>query len=146
MDTGMFREKATSERRAHALEAVRRMGYESRVTSLTLDKNSFELNLINQGVAPFHHPRPARLGILHPSGTDPKKETPLSNKLTGLLPGQSAAWTIQIPSPVTPEFIMLPQIPNPLKNRKPVRFTNRTQDTHRDGWLTLIGNPLSAGN
>jgi hypothetical protein len=41
---------------------------------------------------------------------------------------------------------MLPQVQNPLKNRKPVRFTNRTQDTHRDGWLTLIGNPLSAGN
>ena len=45
MVTGMFREKATSERRAHALEAVRRMDYESRVTSLTLDKNSLELTL-----------------------------------------------------------------------------------------------------
>lgn len=41
---------------------------------------------------------------------------------------------------------MLSQLPNPLINSKPVRFANRTQDTHRDGWLTLIGKPLSGGN
>lgn len=90
MDTGMFREKANPERHARALEAVRRMGYESRVTSLTLDKNSLELTHINQGVAPLYHPRPAHFGILHPSGTDPKEEIHLSNKITGALPGQSA--------------------------------------------------------
>lgn len=146
MDTGMFREKAKPERHARALEAVRRMGYEFRVTSLTLDKNSLELTLINQGLAPFYHPWPARLGILHSSGTDPMKEIPLSNKLIGILPGQSAVWKIPLPNPFIPESIILLQVPNPMKNGKPVRFANRTQDTHRDGWLTLIGKPLATGN
>lgn len=41
---------------------------------------------------------------------------------------------------------MLLQVPNSLRNGKPVRFVNRTQVTHRDGWLTLIGKPLSAEN
>jgi len=48
MDTGMFREKANPGRHARALEAVRRMGYQSRMTSPTLDKNSLELTLIGK--------------------------------------------------------------------------------------------------
>lgn len=146
MDTGMFREKAKPERHARALEAVRRMGYEFRVTSVTLDENSLEVTLINQGVAPFYHPWSARLGILDPPGTKPMKEILLPNNLTVILPGQSATWKIQLPSTVTPESTILLQVPNPLKNGKPVRFANRTQDAHCNGWLTLIDKPVPAGN
>jgi hypothetical protein len=145
MDTGMFREKAKPERHARALEAVRRMGYEFRVTSVTLDGDSLEITLVNQGIAPFYHPWPACIGILDPSGNNPLKEIPISNRLTEVLPGESAVWRIQLPSPVPPEPVILLQVPNPLKNGKPVRFANRTQDAHRSGWLTLIGKPIPAG-
>jgi hypothetical protein len=146
MDTGMFREKASPERHARALQAVRRMGYEFRVTSVALDGTSLEVSLINQGVAPFYHPWPARIAIIHPPGTDTGKEIPIPNTLTGILPGESAVWKIQLPSPVPPNAAILMQVPNPLKNGKPVRFANRTQDAHRDGWLTLIGKPIPTEN
>ncbi len=142
MDSGMFREPAKPARLGRALEAVRRMGYEFRVTRVEIEGRVLRVTLTNQGVAPFYHPWKARFRLLAADGkTATEQESP--HALTGILPGESAVWEQALPGDQPEKMTVLMQVPNPLPNGKPVKFANRAQDADRDGWLTLT--PAQAG-
>jgi hypothetical protein len=144
MDTGMFREKAPPERLRRALAAVRRMGYEFRVTRVEKSGRSLQVTILNQGIAPFYLPWKARFLALDAEGKPLGKEIASEHVLTGLLPGESAVWALELPEQAASAAKVLLGVPNPLPKGRPVRFANQSQDADRDGWLTLTPGPADA--
>ncbi|MCU0796723.1 MAG: hypothetical protein MUF31_12410 [Akkermansiaceae bacterium] len=137
MDSGLFEKKPTPERKARALEAVRRMGYEFRVGSVTLHGRKLEVTVHNQGIAPFYHPWRASLLILGPDGREIGGEIRTAHALTGILPGQSRVWEFDLPAAPSGDSKILLRVANPLPKGKAVGFANRSQNAHREGWLSL---------
>lgn len=139
MDSGMFREPATPERSKRAMAAVRRMGYEFRVTGVTLEGRRIKVTLVNQGVAPFYHPWKVVFRELDGKGEPLGPDLDSKHAVQGLLPGVPVTWeqtlgdTRENGGP--PRVLM--QIRNPLEGAAPVRFANASQDADADGWLTL---------
>lgn len=140
MDSGMFRESAEPARLGRAMAAVRRMGYEFRVTRVEIEGRELRVALTNQGVAPFYYPWKARFRLLAADGNT-AAELVSPHALTGILPGESVVWKLELPGNASREMKVLMQVPNPLPNGKPVKFANRSQDTELDGWLTLTPTP-----
>ncbi len=137
LDSGMFQEKPSPQRHAKATAAVRRMGYDIRVTEVMFEAGIIRVTLLNQGVAPFYYPWKARFLVLDAAGQTVGAETGSEHSLRGVLPGESVTWEQKLATPAGSGVRVLMQVPNPLKTGKPVRFANRLQDADREGWLTL---------
>jgi Domain of unknown function (DUF4832) len=142
MDTGMFREKPNDSRRERAEAEVRHMGYEFHVPVVRVSNNEdslqIELEIVNRGVAPFYYDWPAEYGLI--ANGSVVRTFQSSGKLTGLLPETAArSWRDTLNTTDLPErnYVLAIRIPNPLPNGLPIRFANKTQDEHLDGWLSL---------
>ena len=147
MDSGMFHKPVSPARRQRALESVRRMGYDFRVTTARLNRQenrrlTVELTVINQGVAPFYRNWPLELGWLDRSTGRVIARFPVDWSLTNLLPDAPArVWrtTLTLPPASGNEnnCILALRVVHPLPNGKPLRFANADQDRHAPGWLSL---------
>jgi len=145
MDTGMFRERASRERMQRALREVRQMGYAFYIprvrfaTEPAANQLEIEIDLVNQGVAPFYADWPTELAFV--SNTDKIVKTATDPKLAvrGLLPGKhphrlSADVSLD---GLSGQLTVLMRVVHPLPGGKPLRFANADQNRTRDGWLTL---------
>lgn len=139
MDSGMFLEQATPERRERAMAAVRRMGYEFRVTRVSLEKRRIKITLLNQGVAPFYHPWKLVFRELDAKGRAGGLEIESKFTLKGILPGEPVTFEQELGAGKgeAGSGVVLMQVRNPLKGGAPVRFANASQDADVEGWLTL---------
>lgn len=146
MDTGLFREQASTERRKRAIKSVRRLGYDFRVLDsdvpqqVAKQKLPISLRLTNQGVAPMYHAWAIELAAINADGEIAQTWPAETWTLTGLLPnGTKRTWNKTLDCSELPpgEFAVAVRVVNPLKNGKPLRFANATQDKHRPGWLTI---------
>jgi Domain of unknown function (DUF4832) len=142
MDTGMFREKPSKERRDRAEAEVRRMGYEFHIASANLSKQQnmaqVSLHVVNRGIAPFYYDWPIEYGLIQKNKVIHTFKS--SGKLTGLLPeAEPRVWTdeIDLSNLEKGVYTFAVRVPNPLKNGPPLRFANETQDQHVDGWLSI---------
>jgi hypothetical protein len=143
MDSGMFREQAKPERLARAVERVRRMGYDFRVTTADIRPGAnvvdVALQVVNEGVAPFYRDWPVEVGVLSSEGRVLVSHRP-DWKLTGLLPGDAARkWEFSLSTKDLPAgtHSLAIRVSNPLPNGRPLRFANKDQDRHAAGWLTV---------
>ncbi|MBS1209820.1 MAG: hypothetical protein H6R19_2218 [Proteobacteria bacterium] len=143
MDSGMFKAGSTLERRARAIEQVRRMGYEFHVPRVSFERESERLRvrfeIENRGVAPFYHPWPLRYALLDADGKL-VREVRAADGLTGILPQATPALRDQVfdlTGLPAGTYRVLLQGENPLIKGMPVRFANVRQDADRAGWLTL---------
>jgi hypothetical protein len=144
MDSGMFNKKPSADRVHRATEAVRQMGYDFYVQSARIDRTEaqqieVELQVRNNGVAPFYYDWSMELAVLSSTG-DLLKTYPVDWKLTTIAP--SATPTIM------KTMLLMQDLPdsaaklalrvvNPLPKGKPLRFANADQDADAAGWLTL---------
>jgi hypothetical protein len=142
LDSGMFGNEPNPTRVLRAEEEVRRMGYEFHATSVAVSgpqsgKRMVVMTIENRGVAPIYHPWKAEWGLL----ADGKvlKIFPGDQALTGLLPGgEPLEWkqSLELGGIRSGTATVAVRVPNPLKQGKPIRFANATQEqTH--GWLLL---------
>ena len=143
MDSGMFKAGNPAERRARAIEQVRRMGYEFHVPRVSLEREGellrvrFEIE--NRGVAPFYYAWPLKGALLDASGKL-VREARGAGVLTGILPQAAPAGREQLfdlTGLPAGTYRVLLQGENPLPKGMPVRFANARQDADRAGWLTL---------
>ena len=145
MDTGMFREKASPERLQNANTSVRKMGYDLYVRRVKFRRIpdgdvQIDLELINQGVAPFYADWPTELTLMDGQGNRFQTRSIDSLSVKGLLPlpsGQAHRLSATIRLPIGQTAKALIRIVNPLTDGKPVRFANAEQDNDEPGWLTL---------
>lgn len=144
MDSGMFNKKPTADRIQSATLEVQRMGYDFYVRSARIDRIGserieVELEILNNGVAPFYYDWPLELAVLSSNG-DVLKTYPLDWKLTTIEPSvkphsMSASCTTK-DMPHQAEKLALRAV-NPLPNGKPLKFANADQDADAAGWLTF---------
>ena len=140
MDTGLFREAPSPERKKRAEDAVRGMGYEYQVEHVVRDGEDVTLQVINRGIAPFYHPGwKAEFAVADKNGQIQRRWTS-SWDLPQLLPDAPA-------KPLTTSLSqlndfrgmqLLVRIPNPMPGGKSLRFANKAQDPKSDGWLRLM--------
>lgn len=146
LDTGMFREQASPERLQRATNQVRSMGYDFFVRRVkasvenlpnkasTLD---LEIELQNDGVAPFYADWPTEIGLVDASGGWAIKSQPDGLSMTGRLPGKHLlSARISLKNLVGKHTIVL-RVVQPLPGGKPLRFANEEQGQTKKGWLTL---------
>lgn len=143
MDSGMFKTANPPERRARALEQVRRMGYEFHVPRIALRHSGGRLEITleieNRGVAPFYHPWPLQLALLDEHGKLHAQQD-LASGLRGILPGQPAhrrEASLPLAGLGAGHYRLLLRATNPLAKGLPLRFANSTQDADLAGWLSL---------
>lgn len=142
MDSGMFENEPSQERKQRALAEVRRMGYEFHVPSVNIaadkDRLTIKLTLENRGVAPFYYDWPAEYGLIAAGTVVKSMES--TGKLTGLLPDDPPReWsdTFELSDVPAGKYMLAVRVRNPLPNGLPLRFANATQDLAADGWLSL---------
>ena len=145
MDTGMFREIASPDRMQRAKQEVRRMGYDLYVKHVDFQamaaRNELKINiqLINQGVAPFYANWPTEIAFVDKEGMIAKREIATGFAMAGHLPSESAhelKTTIDT-GKLHGDFSVLIRVVHPLAGGKPLRFANADQDSVKPGWLTL---------
>ena len=126
-------EKLTPELKARAHELVRRMGYQFRLTELTLKGKQLTLTGVNEGVAPFYYPWPLELAVLDPAGRVLKTKT-LPVDIRTWLPGP---FTIATDISGLPEGRLGLAIQEPATKNSAIRFANALPTVN--GWTILSG-------
>jgi Domain of unknown function (DUF4832) len=143
MDSGMFSGKQNLDRIDRAKKAVRQMGYEFHVSTVTIDqvaagKLPVAVELVNFGVAPFYYNWPIEFGAV--ANQKLAKTFAGTGKLTGLLPGdQARTWqdSLDVQGLPADKYQLIMRIRNSLPTGRPLRFANKSQDANLPGWLTL---------
>lgn len=144
MDSGLFEKKSSQERIQRAKAAVQRMGYDFLVRSARIDQLEtkqleIELQLVNQGVAPFYADWPMELAALSARG-EVLQQYPVDWKLKGILPSdQATRWLTRLPRDELPEqaVTLALRVIQPLPKGKTLKFANAEQDRDAKGWLSL---------
>lgn len=144
MDSGMFNKKSPVERIERATREVQRMGYDFYVRTARIDRMGperieVELEIFNNGVAPFYYDWPLELAALSATGKVLKSYS-VDWKLTEIAPSNTpytlkkSLLTKEIPEEANKLAL---RVINPLPNGKHLKFANATQDVDAVGWLTL---------
>lgn len=125
MDSGLFKNDIPldEKRKARAIYAAQRMGYEFFLQEASLNGKVLTLKLENRGVAPFYQDWPIELGFSAPNvRTQPIQ---LNEKLSQILPGKTVTWNVMLP--IEPTQIQL-RVPNPMEGGKALRFANKERE------------------
>lgn len=138
MDTGMFREEPSAERRRRAEASVRRMGYDLRLTRWSVARGSLNVTLTNLGVAPFYQPWRAEAAVIDSSGRV-RARLPLLGTPQGLLPRETRTWRERVPGIAVPPgtYRLAIRVPNPMRGGKPIGFANGTVGPAAERWSLL---------
>ena len=125
MDSGLFKNDIPldEKRKARAIHAAQRMGYEFFLKDASLDGKELTLKVENRGMAPFYQDWPIQLGYSAPNARTRPIE--LAEKLSQILPGETAIWKVMLPIEATQ--IQL-RIPNPMEGGKALRFANKESE------------------
>lgn len=145
MDTGMFREVASPKRLERATEEVRRMGYDFYVRRVAFAPDGqagrcqVNLQLINQGVAPFYADWPTEVAFVDAAGRIAKRMIAPGLSMRGHLPSATAhELSVSIDTTgLSGTYTVLMRVVHPLEGGKPLRFANAEQNQTKPGWLTL---------
>lgn len=140
---GVFRGNVQGAARERAIRAAQKMGYELHVSRSEIEINDgiLELSLFitNTGIAPFYYDWPVEISVLN---QDKERIVAWTTdwRISTVIPGEPAKqWkssrAIQGLNPGI--YHLLVRIPNPMTNGFPIRFANKTQDQHLNGWLTV---------
>ncbi|QDV42023.1 hypothetical protein Enr13x_18660 [Stieleria neptunia] len=145
MDTGLFREVASPQRLERATREVRRMGYDFFVRRAAFfpdertGRCKINLQLINQGVAPFYADWPTEVALVDEAGKIAKRRLVPGLSMRGHLPSATAhelSASIDTAG-LSGTYSVLMRVVHPLQGGKPLRFANAEQGQTKPGWLTL---------
>jgi len=140
----VFADQLQPDAATRALAGARRLGYEFSVSSVKLAPitatGTFQahVQVRNTGRAPFYYHWPVQLAAIGDAGPVATWDTPL--RLPTLLPGAVDTELVFQPgsdSLPTGGYYLAMRVMQPLRNGKPLRFANATQDASLPGWLTL---------
>ncbi len=146
MDTGMFREQASDERRARAEQEVRRIGYDLTISRVRFDvdaksnKMAIALEIKNQGVAPFYANWPTEISWVDRNGKITNSQFAPKLSVKNILPADKPnvlQESLDITELSPGKYQVILRVVNPLANGHPLRFANQSQDLHHPGHLTL---------
>lgn len=119
------------------MHASNMMGYDFEVKEAGLNNNVLNVNIKNNGVAPFYYDWPVYIGIANANGI--VKETVTDWKLTQLTSRSTVSYNafLDVKKFTPGVYKVLLCVKNPMQNGYPVRFSNVQQDKDFEGYLTL---------
>lgn len=142
---GVFQNLLPAEKHERALAGARLLGYEFHLPWVTIGEGfagaplRTVMAITNTGIAPFYYDWPLEFGALTTNGT--LLASWLTGlKLVGIQPGAGlrtfdhTLTNIHLPPG---DYVLALHVVHPLAHGLPLRFANKTQDQHRQGWLTL---------
>ena len=122
------------------------MGYDLFISrcSLAVSQDAkqlrIDLDIHNQGVAPFYPNWPTEITCLDEQGKLLVSQTVPALSVQGILPTTEPvrkSATLQVETLPAGSIRVVMRVVHPLPNGKPLRFANKSQDQDRSGWLTL---------
>lgn len=142
---GVFNRVLPQEQLERALAGARLLGYEFHIPWVAVDEAFGDAPLrvswavTNSGIAPFYYDWPLELGAVTTHNTL-AASWPTNHKLLAIQPGatervmEHKIANLNLPPG---DYFLTLRVVHPLKNGKPLRFANATQDQHLPDWLTL---------
>lgn len=146
MDTGMFREVASDDRRDRAMKSVSKIGYDFYIPEVTFHwaKNDRKLSVVvsirNQGIAPFYYDWPMEIALIDKNNRIVDRWIAKNWSLKGQLPSSESVQrqtNLDCNSVNNGEYKVVLRVINPLPHGKVLRFSNKSQDADVNGYLSL---------
>ena len=109
-------------------------GYELAVQRWRMDEDLVEVQMTNNGVAPFYYDWDIEVVALDGTGREVDRAS-MDGDLRTVLPGQSATFSGRVRSSGATTVLL--RAVNPLDGGQPLRFASAGQDTTWEGYLTL---------
>ena len=136
----------------NALQAHRQLGYQLSAAAARVPDSASgapllaEVQLRNDGVAPFYYNWPVSIAAINGNGNI-VKQWQADWSLPAIQPGSVVTRRLEIAAPALPDgdYRLVMQIANPLGNAQPVKLANLEQDRDASGWLTLQAFRVGAG-
>ena len=139
--------KASSKEQRNALRATKGLGYELYVEQRNLSFNptsgaAVKVRIRNRGVAPIYYNWKVEVGLYNTSTKSLTAKTTTNWNIHQILPGKTYEKSVTLKGKIAKgNYQVVMRVINPLEARtekaRKVRFANKTQDQHIDGWLTL---------
>ena len=120
--------------RQRAVEVGSATGYELAVQRWRMDEDLVEVQMTNNGVAPFYYDWDIEVVALDGTGREVDRAS-MDGDLRTVLPGQSATFSGRVRSSGATTVLL--RAVNPLDGGQPLRFASAGQDTTWEGYLTL---------
>ncbi len=136
MDSGMFRESPSPDRRRRAEDEVRHMGYDFHVSSAAITLKRAKITLENRGVAPFYRPWGAELAVIRNGRVVARQRA--QGRIDRVMPGERVVWSEPLAFRVPAgRYTLALRVPNPMPSGRPIGFANAEWERDRKGWLSI---------
>ncbi|WP_243118362.1 DUF4832 domain-containing protein [Actinomyces wuliandei] len=135
LDDWVFTGDMGERERGLAAESSASTGYELAATRWRARGSEVEVELVNDGVAPFYYDWQVEAVVLDSGGTVVGR-TPLDGDLREVLPGTAVTFSGELDVPGEQATVLL-RVVNPLEGGAPLRLANAGQDQDLEGYLTL---------
>lgn len=135
LDDWVFTGDMGERERRLATESSASTGYELAATRWRARGSEVEVELVNDGVAPFYYDWQVEAVVLDPDGTVVDR-APLDGDLREVLPGTAVTFSGELAVPQEQATVLL-RVVNPLEGGAPLRLANAGQDQDLEGYLTL---------
>lgn len=120
--------------RQRAVEVGSATGYELSVQRWRMDEDLVEVQMTNNGVAPFYYDWDIEVVALDGTGREVDRAT-MDGDLRTVLPGQSVTFSGTVTNSGATTLLL--RAVNPLDGGQPLRFASAGQDATWEGYLTL---------
>ena len=123
------------------MQASAETGYDLAVARWRMRNGKVEVQIANNGVAPFYYNWSVEAVAVNASTGTEVGRTTLSGDLRKIEIGKTQTFSGQLPEDPAGENTILVRVVNPLPSGQPLRFSSAGQDQTLPGYLTLGRTP-----
>ena len=141
VDNWAFTTTLNGTERERAVQASAETGYDLAVARWRMRNGKVEVQIANNGVAPFYYNWNVEAVAINTSNGMEVGRTTLSGDLRKIAVGKTQTFSGQLPADPAGENTILVRVVNPLESGQPLRFSSAGQDQTLPGYLTLGRTP-----
>lgn len=141
VDNWAFTTTLNGSERERTVQASAETGYDLAVARWRMRNGKVEVQIANNGVAPFYYNWNVEAVAINTSNGMEVGRTTLSGDLRKVAVGKSQTFSGQLPADPDGQNTILVRVVNPLDSGQPLRFSSAGQDQTLPGYLTLGRTP-----
>ena len=141
VDNWAFTTTLNGSERERTVQASAETGYDLAVARWRMRNGKVEVQIANNGVAPFYYNWNVEAVAFNTSTGTEVGRTTLSGDLRKIEIGKTQTFSGQLPDDPAGENTILVRVVNPLESGQPLRFSSAGQDQTLPGYLTLGRTP-----
>ena len=141
VDNWAFTTTLNGTERERTVQASAETGYDLAVARWRMRNGKVEVQIANNGVAPFYYNWNVEAVAINTSNGMEVGRTTLSGDLRKIAVGKTQTFSGQLPADPAGQNTILVRVVNPLESGQPLRFSSAGQDQTLPGYLTLGRTP-----